>query len=92
VSINLEDLENRVLERLRERFDLPDDAEVIVAESDNGDDDWELPVHVTVLLPDGEDAYGLADLGSGDALDDVVDYLLDQVQEGLPPQWIRDVQ
>jgi hypothetical protein len=87
VSVNLEDLENRVLERIKQRFDLPDDAEVIVAESDNGDDDWELPVHVTVYLPDGEDAYGLADLGAG-SLDDVVDYLLDQVEEGLP-QWIR---
>lgn len=60
--MNLEDLEVRVLERIKERFDLPADTEVIVADSDNGDEDWEQPVHVTVFLPDGEDAYGLAAL------------------------------
>lgn len=83
-SNDLSKLEERVLERIKERFSLPEGAEIIVADSDNGDDDWAQPVHVTVFLPDGEEGYGLADLANGDDLDDVVDFLLDQVEEGLP--------
>ena len=51
---------------LRERlahYPLPADTEVLVAPSDNGDPDWTQPVHVTLFLPEGEGAYGLADLG-----------------------------
>lgn len=52
-------LETRVLKRVRERFDPPDDVELIVADRDNGDEDWGQPVHVTVFLPDRGRRMGL---------------------------------
>lgn len=72
-------LEDLLSERLK--GELPTGSEVLVAPSDNGEPDWEQPVHVTIFLPDGSDAYGLADLAS-DTLESIATYLLDQARSG----------
>lgn len=73
-------LQQLLSERLQP--ELPAGTEILIAPSDNGEPDWEQPVHVTAFLPDGTDAYGLADLAS-DTLEAVTWYLIDQVREGI---------
>ncbi len=77
-------LDTLVRERLA-RYPLPAGSEILVAPSDNGESDWLQPVHATVFLPGGEDAYGLADLGCA-SVSDTAEYLLEQVHETLPSQ------
>ena len=59
-----------------------------MAPSDNGDPDWTQPVHVTLFLPEGEGAYGLADLGCA-SVSEIAEYLLEQVRETLPSQHLN---
>lgn len=74
----------RLDEILTERLaGLPEGAEVIVDWSDNGENDWREPVHLTVLLPGGGEGYGLADLASA-TVEATAAFLLEQAREGLP--------
>lgn len=74
----------RLDELLSERLaNLPEGSEVIVDWSDNGDADWREAVHLTVILADGRDGYGLADMACG-TVEQTAAFLLEQAREGLP--------